>query len=66
MTSIPLLVNTSESKQFRCICLKNQRFFRNFFFAFFESGLNLDHFQKKMTLIAYVFPKLPSTKDVLR
>ena len=34
--------------------------------AFFESALNFELFQKKMTLIAYVFPKLPTTKDVLR
>ena len=37
-----------------------------FFSAVFESALNLEHFQKKMTLIGYVFPKLPTTKDVLR
>ena len=37
-----------------------------FFSAFLESALNFEHFQKKMTLIAYVFPKLPTTKDVLR
>ena len=42
------------------------KFFSEFFFAFFESALNFEHFQKKMTLIAYVFPKLPTTKDVLR
>ena len=34
--------------------------------AFFESALNFELFQKKMTLIAYVFPKLPTTKGVLR
>ena len=34
--------------------------------AFFESALSLEHFQKKMTLIAYVYPKLPTTKNVLR
>ena len=34
--------------------------------AFFESALNFKHFQKKMTLIAYVFPKLPTTKYVHR
>ena len=66
MTSIPLLVETIEWKQLRCICLKNQSFFLNFFHAFFESELNFKHFEKKMTLIAYVFPKLPTTKDVLR
>ena len=34
--------------------------------SFFEFVLNFEYFQKKMTLIAYVFPKLPTTKDVLR
>ena len=33
--------------------------------AFFEFVLNFQHFQKKTTFIAYVFPKLPTTKDVL-
>ena len=33
---------------------------------FFESPLNFEHFQTKIALIAYVFPKLPTTKDVLR
>ena len=37
-----------------------------FFSAFFESALNFEHFEKKMTLIAYVFPKLPTTKNVHR
>ena len=40
--------------------------FSEFFFAFFEFVLNFEHFQKKMTLIAYVFPKLPTMKDILR
>ena len=40
--------------------------FSQFFRAFFESALNFEHGQKKMTLIAYVFPKLPTRKDVLR
>ena len=42
------------------------KIFSKHFSAFFESALNLEHFQKKMTLIAYVFPKLPTMKDVLR
>ena len=45
---------------------KKQIIFSEFFVAFFESALNFEHFQKKITLIAYVFPKLPTTKDVLR
>ena len=42
------------------------KIFFQFFSAFFESALNFEHLQKKMTLIGYVFPKLPTTKDVLR
>ena len=45
---------------------QKQNIFLKFFSTFFESALNFEHFQKKMTLIAYVFPKLPTTKDVLR
>ena len=45
---------------------RKQKIFSEFFSAFFESALNFEHFQKKMTLIAYVFPKLPITKNVLR
>ena len=37
-----------------------QKIFSQFFSAFFESALSFEHFQKKMTLIAYVFPKLPT------
>ena len=45
---------------------RKQKIFSEFFSAFFEFALNFDHFQKKMTLIAYVFLKLRTTKDVLR
>ena len=45
---------------------QNQKIFSEFFSAFFDSALNFEHFQKKMTVIAYVFPKLPTTKNVLR
>ena len=37
-----------------------------FICVFVESSLNFEHFEKKMTLIAYVFPKLPTTGEVLR
>ena len=43
-----------------------ENIFSKYFSAFFESALNFEHFQKKMTLIAYVYPKLPTTKNVLR
>ena len=45
---------------------QKQKTFSAFFAPFFESALNFEHFQRKMTLIAYVFPKLPATKNVLR
>ena len=45
---------------------QKQSIFFRFFCAFFESVLNFEHFQQKITLIAYVFPKLPPTKHVLR
>ena len=45
---------------------QKQNAFSQFFSAFFKSALNFEHFQKKMTLLAYVFPKLPTTKYVLR
>ena len=45
---------------------QKQNVFSQFFAAFFEFALNFKQFQKKMTLRAYVFPKLPTMKDVLR
>ena len=66
MTSISLLVETIECTQFRSIYLKKKKIFSDFFSAFFESALNFEHFQKKRTFIAYVFPKLTTTKNVLR
>ena len=45
---------------------QKQKIVSQFFAVFFEFGLNFEHFQKKMTLIAYVFPKLLTTKHVLR
>ena len=45
---------------------QKQKIFSDFFSSFFESALNFEHFQKKGTFIAYVFPKLPTTKNLLR
>ena len=45
---------------------QTEKIFSEFFSAFFESALYSEHFQKKMPLIAYVFPKLPTTKNVVR
>ena len=40
--------------------------FSEFFSPFLKSTLNFVDFQKEMTLIADVFPKLPSQKKVIR
>ena len=45
---------------------QKQTIFSQFFSAFFKYALNFEHFQQKMTVIPYVFPKLPTTKNVLR
>ena len=45
---------------------KKQKIFSEFFSGFFESALNLEIFQNKRMFIAYVFPKLPTTKNVRR
>ena len=45
---------------------QKQKFFSAFSSFILESALNFEHFRKKMTLVAYVFPKLPAPRDVLR
>ena len=65
MTSIPILVETIECTQFRCIDLKNKKNFLEFFLHF-SNLLNFEHYQKKKTFIAYLYPKLPTTENVLR
>ena len=45
---------------------QKENIFSTFFSAFFEFALNFEHFEKKMTLMAYVFLKLPTTKNVHR
>ena len=45
---------------------RKQKTFSEFFAAFLKSSFNFEHFQKKMTLIAEVFPKLRSPKNRVR
>ena len=66
MASIFFLAETISMQTIQRHLSLKQRTFSQFFSEFFESGLNFQHFQKKMTLIAYVFPKLPTPKHVLR
>ena len=46
--------------------LQKQNIFSQLFSGVLEFALNFQYFQKKMTLIAYLFPKLPTTKHLLR
>ena len=45
---------------------QKQNIFSEFFSAFLKSALNFEYFQKKMSLITYLFLKLPTTQDELR
>ena len=45
---------------------QKQNSFSQSFSLFSEYALNFEDFQRKMTLIAYVFPKLRTLKDPLR
>ena len=71
-----LFVNTLSEDERYCLLYKDnllqpiqillsqkQKTFSQFFSAFLKSTLNFERFQKKMTLIADVFPKLPSPKN---
>ena len=58
----------SKEKWFQTIQMhltQKQKIFSEFFCAFFESALEFEFFEKTMTLIVYVFRKLPTIKDVL-
>ena len=44
---------------------QKQKTFSEFFCALFKFTSNFQYFQKKMIFIAYVFPKLPTPKDVV-
>ena len=74
-----LFVNTLSEDDRYCLLYKDnllqpiqillsqkQKTFSEFFSPFLKSTLNFERFQKKMTLIADVFPKLPSPKKVIR
>ena len=45
---------------------RKENIFFEFFSAFFESALKFEHFQKNITIIVYVFRKLPTIEDALR
>ena len=73
-----LFVNTLSEDDKYCLLYKDnllqpiqillsqkQKTFSEFFSGFLKSTLNFEHFEKKINLIADIFPKLPSTKIVI-
>ena len=44
---------------------KKQQSLPQFFALFLKSTSHFEHFEKKMILIAYAFPKLQTAKDVV-
>ena len=61
-----LLYKDNLLQPIQILLSQKQKTFSEFFSPFLKSTLNFEHFQKKMTLIANVFPKLPSPKKVIR
>ena len=61
-----LLYRDNLTQPIQILLSQEQKTFALFLSAFLKSTLNFEHFQKKMTLIADVFPKLPLPKKVIR
>ena len=61
-----LLYRENLTQPIQILLSQKRKTFSQFFSAFLKSTLSLHIFQKKMTLIADVFPKLPSPKKVSR
>ena len=61
-----LLYRENLTQPIQIFLFQTEKIFCQFFSPFLKSTLNFEHFQKKITLIADVFPKLPSPKKVIR
>ena len=61
-----LLYRDNLTQPIQILLSEKQKTFSEFFSPFLKYTLNFEHFQKKMTLMADVYPKLPSLKKVIR
>ena len=61
-----LLYIDNLTQPIKILLSHKEKTFSQFFSPFSKSTLNFEHFQKKMTVIADVFPKLPYPKKVIR
>ena len=62
--SVPSRDNLTQAIQMQLP--EKQKPFCQFLCAFFKSRSNFEHFEKKKTLIAYVFSKLKTPKNLIR
>ena len=61
------LLNRGNLKQHIQMQLSHkQKHFSQLFYPFLKTKLNIAHFKKKMTFLAYVFPKLRTPENVVR
>ena len=61
-----LLYRDNLTQPIQILLSQKQKTFSQFFSPFLKSTLNFEHFQKKMTFIVDVLPKLSSAKKVIR
>ena len=61
-----LLYGQNLTQAIQILISQKQKTFSEFFFGILKSTLNFEQFQKKMTLIVDLFPKLLSLKNVIR
>ena len=61
-----LLYRDNLTEKIQILLSEKKKTFFQIFSPFLKSKLNFEHFQKKMTLIADVFPELPCPKKVIR
>ena len=61
-----LLYRDNRTQPIQILLGQKQKTFCEFFSAFLKFTLNFEHFEKKMTVVADVFPKLTSPKMVVR
>ena len=66
MTSILFLTEAIYCNIFRCIYLRNEKYFVDFFLHFLNLECILKIFRKKVSLIADVFLNLENRKEVFR
>ena len=65
MTSMMFRILRTWGSLFKCNYLKNKKFVSDFFLEFMEHTSNFKHFLKNKIVIANVFSKLQTVKDLV-